>query len=203
MDSVPGPPPRRPMRNVAPAEAPATAPALFYVCAGTTLSLWPGSGLAAHRSRLPTRDAQWHTRGFSFKHTIRIDLHDECGRLPLRGAAQVRAFRQTARPASRLTARTVEKRARASECGQFRSGLRVRQEWLIRAQSVLLCAGYCPMHEAFFIIRSIKACTKPCCYVSKRDNCRNLRHSALKCNVFRGRSRCSPNSKHFHKISAS
>jgi hypothetical protein len=95
-----------------------------------------------------------------------------------------------------------EKRARAPKCGQFRSGLQVRQEWLIRAQTVLLSAGYCPMHELFFIIWSIKAGTKRCCYVSKRDNCRNLRHSALKCDVFRGRSTCSPNSKHFHRISA-
>jgi len=77
VDSVLGPLPRRLMRN--------EAPALFYVCAGTSLSLWPVSGLATHRSRLPTRDAQWHTRVLSIKHAIRIDLHDECGRLPLRG----------------------------------------------------------------------------------------------------------------------
>ncbi|CAE6830513.1 hypothetical protein R69749_06832 [Paraburkholderia domus] len=105
--------------------------------------------------------------------------------------------------AVQLRALSIDKRARAPKSGQFRSGLRVRQEWLIHAQTVLLSAGYCPMRELFFIIWSIKACTKRCCYVSKRDNCRNLRHSALKCDVFRGRSRCSPNSKHFHRISAS
>src|SRR6266702_6190890 len=77
VDNVRGPLPRRPMRN--------EAPTLFNVFAGTFLSLWPVSGLTTHRSRLPTRDAQWHTRMFSFEHTVRTDLHGECGRLPLRG----------------------------------------------------------------------------------------------------------------------
>ncbi|CAE6724280.1 hypothetical protein R70211_02315 [Paraburkholderia domus] len=203
VESVRGPLPRRPMRN--------EVPTLFYVCAGTIRSLLPLSRLPAHQSRLPTRDAQWHTRMFSFKHAIRIDLHDECGRLSLRG--QRRFARSGERHACltfnrgltavQLRALSIDKRARAPKSGQFRSGLRVRQEWLIHAQTVLLSAGYCPMRELFFIIWSIKACTKRCCYVSKRDNCRNLRHSALKCDVFRGRSRCSPNSKHFHRISAS
>ena len=46
------------------------------------------------------------------------------------------------------------------------------------------------------------AALKRYCYVSKRDKCPSVRHSALECHVFRGRSTCSPNSKHCHRTSA-
>src|SRR3954447_14114168 len=57
--------------------------------------------------------------------------------LTVAGAAQFRALvHMNARSASRLTARTVDKRARAPECAQFMSGLEVRQDRLMRSLSV-------------------------------------------------------------------
>jgi hypothetical protein len=77
VDGVRGPLPRRPMRN--------EAPTYLTFWRWLRFSLWPVSGLATHRPHLPTRNAQWHTHMLDFGHAIRTDLHDECGRLPLRG----------------------------------------------------------------------------------------------------------------------
>ena len=78
--------------------------------------------------------------------------------------------------------------ARAPRRRQFRSGPRERQE------SVETHARRMPDTH----IRG----KKPGCYDWKRYRCRNARYSALKCWVFRGRSRCSTNSKPYLKILA-
>lgn len=78
--------------------------------------------------------------------------------------------------------------ARAPRRRQFRSGPRERQE--------SRPPGANPAHDPR--IRS----KKQGCYDWKRYRCRNARYSALKCWVFRGRSRCSTNSKPYLKILA-
>ncbi|CAM2184378.1 conserved hypothetical protein [Burkholderia latens] len=124
----------------------------------------------------------------------RANLHAKRARAGLRhttrpltvaGAAQVGDLLAEHAPCFPFNRAT---RARAPMRRQFRSGLRERQE------SVKTHAQRMPgMH-----IRS----KKRGCYDWKRYRCRNARYSALKCWVFRGRSRCSTNSKPYLKILA-
>lgn len=96
------------------------------------------------------------------------------GRLPLRGQRRLATSWRSPRPASRLTARmTREHRGGASlgaGCASVKERAGRTRDTHIRGK-------------------------KQGCYDWKRYRCRNARYSALKCWVFRGRSRCSTNSK--------
>ena len=162
------------------------------------LSLWPVSGLTTYRPRLPTRDAQWHTREFSMNSRSGSTCMTHAVAYRCGGSAgwRVRANATSCFPFNRACGDARAKHQSAGSLGASSGAVK-------NGRSVLFIAGYCPMRGLAFVITSIKARTKRGCYVSKRDNYRNLRHYALKCDVFRGRSTCSPNSNHFHKISAS
>ncbi|VWB82284.1 hypothetical protein BTE28158_03905 [Burkholderia territorii] len=126
------------------------------------------------------------------------DLHAKRARAGLRrptrpltvaGAAQVgdlHAERAPCFPFNRAT------RARAPRRRQFRSRSRERQE------NGRTHAGSAPRTCRGPHIRG----KKRGCYDWKRYRCRNARYSALKCWVFRGRSKCSTNSKPYLKILA-
>ena len=112
------------------------------------------------------------------------------------------SWRQASFLGSPLMTHDRENRERTAKCREFMSAGKTRQEWSRRTGSVRSQTEKCQIQGDVQADSATEVCTKRCCYVSKRDNCRNLRHSALKCHVFRGRSTCSPNSKHFHRISA-
>ncbi len=138
-------------------------------------------------ARLPARfHAQWPAPA--------CDLHAKRARAGLRhatrpltvaGAAQVGDLRAEHAPCFPFNRAT---HTRAPRRRQFRSGPHERQE------SARTHAG--SASDAH--IRG----KKRGCYDWKRYRCRNARYSALKCWVFRGRSRCSTNSKLYLKILA-
>ncbi|CAG9272854.1 hypothetical protein BCEP4_740030 [Burkholderia cepacia] len=143
----------------------------------------PVSGLAAIRLAFPREDAQWPASACAT--CMRNAPEPACvmqrGRLPLRGQRRLAASWRSPRPASRLTARcTREHRGGAS-----------------------LGAGCTSVKEASGHARDapIRG-KKQGCYDWKRYRCRFARYSALKCWVFRGRSKCSTNSKPYLKILA-
>ncbi|XHO59384.1 hypothetical protein BCC0191_002428 [Burkholderia ambifaria] len=105
--------------------------------------------------------------------------------LTVAGAAQVGDLRAEHAPCFPFNRAT---HARAPRRRQFRSGPHERQE---SAQT----------HAGSASDAHIRG-KKPGCYDWKRYRCRNARYSALKCWVFRGRSRCSTNSKLYLKILA-
>lgn len=101
------------------------------------------------------------------------------------GSAGWRLAGESARPASRLTARATR----------------------VHRGGASLGAGRASVKKASRDVRNVPRNTpirdkKRGCYDWKRYRCRNARYSALKCWVFRGRSRCSTNSKPFLKILA-
>jgi hypothetical protein len=111
-------------------------PTALTLSRGTYLSLWPVSGLATHRSRLPTRNAQWHTRMLNFEHAPRSTCMTNAVAYRCGGSAVSRVSSYERAFCFPFNCAHYDKRARAPECAQFMSGLEVRQDRLMRSLSV-------------------------------------------------------------------
>jgi hypothetical protein len=120
-----------------------------------------------------------------------------------RASFRVGCVAMNAGPCYRIGWRTLREIVCEHEkCRKFMNAGTCRQEWSMRVRSVRQHTDKCQIQGDVQVNSATQVCAKRGCYVSKRDNCRTVRYSALKCPVFRGRSTCSPNSKHFHRISA-